>query len=40
MMIEKYITECMQQGIKTSIEKGEIDESVNAVIETIVKYIK
>jgi DNA-binding FrmR family transcriptional regulator len=40
MMIEKYIAECMQQGMKVSIEKGEIDESVNAVIDTIVKYIK
>lgn len=40
MMIEKYITECMHHGIKTSIEKGEIDESVDSVIETIVKYIK
>ncbi|OGO78943.1 MAG: hypothetical protein A2Y23_02280 [Clostridiales bacterium GWB2_37_7] len=40
MMIEKYITECMHQGIKASIEKGEIDENVNAVIDTIVKYVK
>ena len=40
MMIEKYISECMQQGIKTSIAKGEIDESINDVIETIVKYVK
>lgn len=40
MMIEKYITECMQQGIRTSIEKGEMDDSINDVIETIVKYVK
>lgn len=40
MMIEKYVAECMQQGLKTSVSKGEIDESVNAVIETIIKYVK
>lgn len=40
MMIEKYVTECMQNGIKESLEKGEIDGRVNEVIETIVKYVK
>lgn len=40
MMIEKYVAECMQQGLKTSVAKGEIDESVNSVIETIIKYVK
>jgi DNA-binding FrmR family transcriptional regulator len=40
MMIEKYVMECMQNGIKTSLEKGEIDEQVKDVIETIVKYVK
>jgi DNA-binding FrmR family transcriptional regulator len=40
MMIEKYVAECMQQGLKASISKGEIDENVNSVIETIIKYVK
>lgn len=40
MMIEKYVTECMQHGIKVSLEKGELDDSVKDVIETIVKYVK
>lgn len=40
MMIESYIAECMQNGIRASIEKGEIDESVRDVIDTIVKYVK
>lgn len=40
MMIEKYVTECMQQGLQVSLEKGEIDENVKSVIETIVKYVK
>lgn len=40
MMIERYVKECMVEGLKTSIEKGEVEESVNNVIETIVKYVK
>lgn len=40
MMIEKYVSECMQQGIKASIEKGDMDGSIKKVIETIVKYVK
>jgi DNA-binding FrmR family transcriptional regulator len=40
MIIETYISDCMQNGIKASIEKGEVDESVKNVIDTIVKYVK
>ncbi|MGB7604195.1 MAG: metal-sensitive transcriptional regulator [Lutisporaceae bacterium] len=40
MMIEKYVAECMKQGLKASIDKGEIDENVDSVIETIIKYVK
>ncbi|MDF2520770.1 MAG: hypothetical protein K0R84_1398 [Clostridia bacterium] len=40
MMIERYIAECMQQGIRTPDSKGEIDESIQSMIETIVKYVK
>jgi len=40
MMIESYVSDCMQKGIMASIEKGEIDESVRDVIDTIVKYVK
>lgn len=40
MMIEKYVAECMLQGMKKSIAKGEIDESINSAIETIIKYVK
>ena len=40
MMIEKYVMECMQNGINASLQKGEVDKSVKDVIETIVKYVK
>lgn len=40
IMIEKYVAECMKQGLKTSIDKGEIDKNVDSVIETIIKYVK
>lgn len=40
MMIERYVMECMQHGLKASMEKGEIDDSVKDVIDTIVKYVK
>lgn len=40
MMIEKYVMECMQHGLKASLQKSEIDESVKDVIDTIVKYVR
>lgn len=40
MMIEKYVMECMQDGLKTSLEKSEIDNNVKDVIDTIVKYVR
>ncbi len=40
MMIERYVTECMQPGLKASMEKGELEDSIKDVIDTIVKYVK
>lgn len=40
MMIERYVTECMQPGLKASMERGELDDSIKDVIDTIVKYVK
>jgi DNA-binding FrmR family transcriptional regulator len=40
MMIEKYVMECMQSGLRTSLQKSEIDDNVKDVIDTIVKYVR
>lgn len=40
MMIERYVMECMQNGLKTSLQKSEIDDNVKDVIDTIVKYVR
>lgn len=40
LMIEKYVMECMQNGLKASLEKSEIDDNVKNVIDTIVKYVR
>ncbi|MDF2590658.1 MAG: metal-sensitive transcriptional regulator [Clostridia bacterium] len=40
IMIEKYITECMQSGLKASIQHSEVDANVKSVIDTIVKYVR
>jgi DNA-binding FrmR family transcriptional regulator len=40
MMIERYVSQCLEPGLKASMEKGQLDESVKAVIDTIVKYVK
>jgi CsoR family transcriptional regulator, copper-sensing transcriptional repressor len=40
IMIERYVVECMQSGIKASMEKSEIDDNVKSVIDTIVKYVR
>jgi CsoR family transcriptional regulator, copper-sensing transcriptional repressor len=40
IMIEKYVMECMQEGLKSSLAKSEIDDNVKNVIDTIVKYVK
>jgi DNA-binding FrmR family transcriptional regulator len=40
IMIEKYIMECMQCGLKASLQNSEIDDNVKTVIDTIVKYVR
>lgn len=40
IMIEKYIVECMQSGLKASIQNSELEDDIKIVIDTIVKYVR